>query len=50
MTPQVKKALEVIDRIIATGFLAAPEKDACEYCDCRPDPRLEGLAELRRTP
>jgi ATP-dependent helicase/nuclease subunit B len=61
---QVKKALEGIDRAIAEGFLpAAPQKDTCEYCEYRPvcgpyeeqrtrnkrpDPRLDGLIELRR--
>jgi CRISPR/Cas system-associated exonuclease Cas4 (RecB family) len=63
---QVEHALGHIDRAIAEGFLpAAPQPDVCESCDYRPvcgpyeeqrarnkkpDPRLDGLVELRRTP
>jgi ATP-dependent helicase/nuclease subunit B len=63
---QVEHALGHIDEAIASGFLpAVPEKEACGNCDYRlvcgpyeeqrarnkkPDPRLDGLLELRRTP
>jgi CRISPR/Cas system-associated exonuclease Cas4 (RecB family) len=62
---QVEHALGHIEKAISDGFLpAAPQKEACEHCDYRPvcgpyeeqrarnkkpDERLDGLLELRRT-
>ena len=61
---QIRKVVESIDRAIADGFLPAiPLEGSCETCDYRlvcgpyeeqrarnkrPDPRLDGLIDLRR--
>lgn len=61
---RIGRALEIIDQAIASGNLpAAPNRDACRFCDCRPvcgpheevrrrrktEP-LDGLEELRNMP
>jgi ATP-dependent helicase/nuclease subunit B len=63
---QIRKILDTIDRAVGEGFLPAmPRPETCETCDYRPvcgpyeeqrtrqkrpDPRLDGLTELRSTP
>ena len=60
---RVDRALEIIDGAISSGMLpAAPNRDACRFCDCsaacgpheelrwKRKPALDDLAELRNMP
>jgi ATP-dependent helicase/nuclease subunit B len=60
---QLNRALEIIDQAIASGLLpAVPNRDACQFCDCRcacgpheelrwkRKPPLDELTELRNMP
>jgi len=60
---RLNRALEIIDQAIASGTLpAAPNRDACKFCDCRCScgpheelrwkrkPTLDELLELRNMP